>query len=212
MRAGIDPRSGSSMARDSRDTARMRPQHGTVLERKGPKEALLAAAASDNLQVALDILSLVEDPERKAVLVAQTLAIAAKNGCEVVCKGLVDMCRQQDLGSVRMCHVSFYIWFCLVQAYVFACLFKTIADLSLTIVRLTVRLTALSPARARAPAQMLCFFPPRSTGNLLSSIFCSKGAQTWIVPTAMGLRLSSFLHFTARLSKECLMTQRVNGA
>ena len=100
MRAEITPRSGSNTARDARDLAFRRPQNGTFPERKGCTEALLAAAESNNVEVVLDVLSLVDDPERKGALAAQALAIAAKNGCESVCRGLIDVCRQKDLGSV----------------------------------------------------------------------------------------------------------------
>jgi hypothetical protein len=99
MRAEITPRSGSNTARDARDMARRRPQNATIPEREGPTEALLAAAERDNVEVVLDVLSLVDDPERKGALAAQALAIAAKYGCKSVCRGLIDICRQKDLGA-----------------------------------------------------------------------------------------------------------------
>ena len=108
MRAEITSWSGSNTARDARDMARRRLQNGTVPEREGPTGALLAAAERDNVEVVLDVLSLVDDPERKGALAAQALALAAKYGCEAVCTVLVDLCRQKDLGSVFV--ITFFIY------------------------------------------------------------------------------------------------------
>jgi hypothetical protein len=78
----------------------------------------MAAAACDNLEVVLKMLSLVEDLSRKSVLVSQTLAHAAKHGSHGVCEGIVEMWPKHNLSAalfcsaqVRKCVVSLLLTF-----------------------------------------------------------------------------------------------------
>jgi hypothetical protein len=63
----------------------------------------MAAAACDNLEVVLKMLSLVEDLSRKSVLVSQTLAHAAKHGSHGVCEGIVEMWPKHNLSAALFC-------------------------------------------------------------------------------------------------------------
>ena len=60
------------------------------------EEALLEAAIENDSDAVLLMLSLVRDERRNKSLASHALAIAAKNGSEAVCRGLMDACGALD--------------------------------------------------------------------------------------------------------------------
>ena len=116
MRPRLDskrPMSAPSTGRRAPHERQLTKEHGKMLkmvrtkphgnfsssQKATAEEALLEAAIENDSDAVLLMLSLVRDERRNKSLASHALAIAAKNGSEAVCRGLMDACGALDTDS-----------------------------------------------------------------------------------------------------------------